>query len=38
MKEANARDHLAVLIDGNNVFSKIVANLLAEVANYGPPA
>jgi uncharacterized LabA/DUF88 family protein len=35
MKEANAGDHLAVLIDGDNVSSKIVANLLAEVANYG---
>jgi uncharacterized LabA/DUF88 family protein len=35
MKEANAGDHLAVLIDADNVSSKIVAGLMAEVANYG---
>lgn len=35
MKEANAGDHLAVLIDADNVSSKVVANLMAEVANYG---
>ena len=35
MKEANAGDHLAVLIDADNVSSKIVASLMAEVANYG---
>jgi hypothetical protein len=35
MKEINASDHLAVLIDGDNVSLKIVANLLAKVANYG---
>jgi uncharacterized LabA/DUF88 family protein len=35
MKEANAGDHLAVLIDADNVSSKVVTNLMAEVANYG---
>ncbi|KAM0703107.1 hypothetical protein Q7P35_009805 [Cladosporium inversicolor] len=35
MKDANAGDHLAVLIDADNVSSKIVAGLMAEVANYG---
>lgn len=35
MKEANAGDHLAVLIDADNVSSKVVASLMAEVANYG---
>ncbi|USW58218.1 Putative NYN domain, MARF1-type, OST-HTH/LOTUS domain-containing protein [Septoria linicola] len=28
-------DHVAVLIDGDNVSSKIIAGLLTEVANYG---
>lgn len=35
MKEATAGDHLAVLIDGDNVSSKIIAGLMAEVVNYG---
>jgi uncharacterized LabA/DUF88 family protein len=35
MKEANAGDHLAVLIDADNISSKVVAGLMAEVANYG---
>ena len=35
MKETNAGDHLAVLIDADNVSSKVVTNLMAEVANYG---
>ena len=35
MKTGDAGDHLAVLIDGDNVSSKIVAGLMAAVANYG---
>ncbi|KAL1590059.1 hypothetical protein WHR41_01432 [Cladosporium halotolerans] len=31
----NIGDHLAVLIDGDNVSSKFIAGLMAEVANYG---
>lgn len=35
MKEGNAGDQLAVLIDGDNVSHKVVAGLMAEIANYG---
>lgn len=35
MKKDNLGDHLAVLIDGDNVSFKVIAGLLAEVANYG---
>lgn len=35
MKEGNAGDQLAVLIDGDNVSHKVVAGLMAEVAKYG---
>jgi uncharacterized LabA/DUF88 family protein len=35
MKEATTGNHLAVLIDADNVSSKIVAGPMAEVANYG---
>lgn len=35
MKEHNASDNLAVLIDADNVPSKIIGGLLAEVANLG---
>ena len=35
MTTGNAGDHLAVLIDGDNVSSKIIVGLMAAVANYG---
>lgn len=35
MRDSNTGDHLAVLIDGDNVSYKVVAGLMAEVANYG---
>ncbi|KXT10228.1 hypothetical protein AC579_2951 [Pseudocercospora musae] len=35
MKDGGNGDHLAVLIDADNVSSKHIAGLLAEVANYG---
>lgn len=35
MKDMNAGDHLAVLIDADNVSSKIISGLMVEVANYG---
>ncbi|QIW95106.1 hypothetical protein AMS68_000624 [Peltaster fructicola] len=35
MRTNNAGEHLAVLIDGDNVSSKVIAGLLAEVAKYG---
>lgn len=35
MKEGNAGDQLAVLIDGDNVSHRVVAALMAEVASYG---
>ncbi|KAF7192005.1 hypothetical protein HII31_06650 [Pseudocercospora fuligena] len=35
MKDGTNGDHLAVLIDADNVGSKHIAGLLAEVANYG---
>ncbi len=35
MKDLVAGDHLAVLIDADNVPSRIIAGLMTEVANYG---
>ena len=38
MKTDSAKDNTAVLIDADNVSHKIIAGLLAEVANYGTAA
>lgn len=35
---SDATNNLAVLIDADNVSSKIMADLMAEVANYGTPS
>lgn len=35
MKDGNGGDNIAVLIDADNVPSRIIAGLMTEVANYG---